>query len=134
MTVHTKPLLIVVDDERDMAEIVGHIGEGLGFEVKIAASGKEFQKIWKEQKPDAVVMDIVMPEMDANQLIKWVIENEKTVPIVLVSGFDDMYISSVKIIADASGANILDTLKKPIDFDRLEIALKKVLGDGRTGG
>jgi len=130
MTEHKKPLLIVVDDELDMAEVVGEVGEGEGFEVRIVASGTEFQQSWKERKPDAIVMDIIMPGMDANELIKWVIENDKTVPIILNSGFDDMYMSSVKVLADASGANIVDTLKKPIDFDRLEAAFKKVLEDG----
>jgi len=129
MTDHTKPLLIVIDDERDMAEIVGHVGETVGFEVKIATSGTEFKQIWQEKKPDVIVMDIIMPEIDANELIEWVIENDKTVPIILDSGYGDMYMPSVEILANARGANILDTLAKPIDFERLETAFKKILGD-----
>ena len=39
----TKPLLIIVDDDRDMAEFVCDVGEDLGFEVKICTSAKEFQ-------------------------------------------------------------------------------------------
>ena len=128
MTDHTKPLLIVVDDERDMAEIVGHVGETVGFGVRIATSAAEFKQVWRERKPDAIVMDIIMPDMDANELIEWVIGNDKTVPIILDSGYGDMYLPSVKALANARGANIIDTLTKPIDFERLEAAFKKVLG------
>jgi len=134
MTDHRKPLLIVVDDERDMAEIVGHVGESVGFEVKIATSGTEFQQIWKERKPDAVVMDIIMPEIDANELIEWVIENDKTVPIILNSGYGEMYLPSVKVLASARGANIIDTLTKPINFERLETAFMKILRRDRNQG
>ena len=43
----SKPLLIVVDDERDMAEFIGHAGEKVGFRVEIATSGQEFKRLYE---------------------------------------------------------------------------------------
>ena len=59
-----KPLLVIIDDELDVAEFVGEVGKSVGFDVLITTTSRDFQNILISQKPSAIVMDIVMPDMD----------------------------------------------------------------------
>lgn len=121
------PLLIVVDDERDMADLVGQVAEDVGFRVKIAESGKQFQSIWLEEEPEAVVMDIILPDLEGNALIRWLTEKGSRKPIVLISGYGKKYIPITEHLGMMRGANIVESLGKPIDIDDLEAVLTKLL-------
>ncbi len=119
-----KPLLIVVDDEPDMAEFVQTIGEMAGFESRITTSAKEFQNIFAETEPSVIVMDIVMPDMDGNELLQWLVEQKCSVPVVLVSGYGGKYIKIVSDLGSSRGVPIVGTLTKPFGVDELGTMLK----------
>ncbi len=123
----TRPLLIVVDDEPEMAEFVGDVAETLGFDVRIATSAKGFQEIWPASEPSAVVMDVVMPDMDGNELLQWLTEHDCTVPIVLMSGYDGKYLELAEKLGTARGAPVVGTLRKPIRLRDLEALLNDLL-------
>jgi DNA-binding NtrC family response regulator len=125
-----KPLLIVVDDEPDMAELVQTIGEMAGFDSKMTTSAKEFQKVYSETEPSLIVMDIVMPDMDGNELLQWLAKQQCSVPVIIMSGYKGKYIDVTKHIGDARGIQIIGTLTKPIAMDRLQGLLKEVLDEG----
>lgn len=123
----SKPLLIIVDDEPDMVEIVQYVAETIGFEVRAASSALEFQKIWGQTKPSAITMDIVMPGMDGNELLQWLVEQGCTAPILLISGYDGKYLSSAERLAKVRGATVVGTLGKPFAVDEVEDKLKQIL-------
>ncbi|MBI2514754.1 response regulator [Candidatus Wolfebacteria bacterium] len=59
-----KPLILLVDDEKDFLEIFSLKLQSAGFEVKTAQSAEEALRQLKEIKPDLILMDFMMPEMD----------------------------------------------------------------------
>jgi CheY-like chemotaxis protein len=69
----TSPLanvrILVVDDEADMRELIFTILQQTGAEVRVAASALEALEAWDVFKPDVLISDIGMPEMDGYQLM-----------------------------------------------------------------
>ena len=66
-----KPSMNVVGDDPDVAEFVSNTAKSIGFEVRVAASAKEFMDLVSENEPWAIVMDIVIPDMDGIELLDW---------------------------------------------------------------
>ena len=63
-----KANILVVDDDKEIAELVGiHLREE-GYEVYKAYSGKEALEIFKQERIDLVILDVMMPVMDGNQV------------------------------------------------------------------
>ena len=61
--------LLVVDDEPEFGELVRKVAVSLGYEARVTTSGREFQDAYHELHPTMIVMDMVMPEMDGNELV-----------------------------------------------------------------
>ena len=62
-------LILVVDDERDIAEIVSELLQGEGYRTTLAYDGQEALAALRRHRPDAVVLDIKMPVMDGLEVI-----------------------------------------------------------------
>ncbi len=122
------PYMIVVDDDRELAEIARFCGEEQGFEVGLAKNGKEFQRAMEKRLPDVIVLDLVMPEIEGTELISWMIQKELFAPVILMSGFDDLYIKSARMLGEKGGVKILGELKKPFSLTDLELLLAQVHG------
>ena len=82
-----KKRILVVDDEPDFCSIVQMNLEKEGFEVEIAYSGPEGLEKVSANPPDAIVLDIMMPEMDGYQVCKKLKADEKyaDIPIILLT-------------------------------------------------
>lgn len=82
-----KANILVVDDDKEIAELVGiHLREE-GYEVYKAYSGKEALKIFKQERIDLVILDVMMPVMDGNQVCSK-IRDTSAVPIIMLSAKD----------------------------------------------
>ena len=110
-----------------MADIVGRVGTMVGYEVRTANSAKVFQEAWAETKPAAIVMDIVMPDMDGVELLLWLSEHGCAAPIILMSGFDENFMSVADRLGTARGDKIVGTLAKPFEIDKLKAMLTNIL-------
>jgi len=64
--------ILVVEDDVTMREIVVHKMTSSGFEVHEAADGKTAIETWKKVKPDIVLLDLMLPEMDGFQILETV--------------------------------------------------------------
>ena len=114
--------ILVVDDEVMLVETIKFRLEANGYEVITAENGKEGSFKAMSEKPDLILADIMMPELDGIEMVKIVRANSdlKNTPILMFSalGRDD----DIKKAMDA-GAN--DYITKPYSADDL---LKKIKG------
>ncbi|OGE82618.1 MAG: hypothetical protein A2846_01355 [Candidatus Doudnabacteria bacterium RIFCSPHIGHO2_01_FULL_49_9] len=62
--------ILVVEDELMMRDLVVRKLAANGFDVKIAADGKEALDVWRAEGPDLVLLDLVMPEIDGFEVLK----------------------------------------------------------------
>lgn len=108
--------ILCVEDEQDIRENIAEILRDEGFEVFEAHNGKHALEIFQTTKPDVVISDIMMPELDGYGLLKMIREskngNSSLVPFIFLTalGQKDDVIKGTNLSAN-------DYLVKPIDFD-----------------
>jgi two-component system cell cycle response regulator CpdR len=82
------PRILIVDDESAIRALLAAVFRQAGYEVYTAANGREAVAKCAADQFDAVLSDIVMPEMDGHDLSRWVAVNHPETRTVLMSGFD----------------------------------------------
>ena len=113
--------IMVVDDAAFMRMRCTKLLQDNGYETLEAANGVEAVKKYQEQKPDAVLMDITMPDMDGIETLKKLVEIDSKVRIAMVTAMGQQ---SLVIEALKSGAK--DFVVKPFNADRVLAAVKKI--------
>mgnify|MGYP002641203911 FL=1 len=115
--------LLIVDDEPDFAEFVGIVGEQLGYETLKISDPRKFQDSYNEFTPDVIVLDMVMPEIDGVELIKWLTSQNATAKVVIISGYNPLYAKMAEVLSAAGGLSDVMTLQKPVRINTLKEAL-----------
>jgi two-component system, chemotaxis family, chemotaxis protein CheY len=115
--------IMVVDDAMFMRKKAAQVLIQNGYTVVEASNGREAVETYKSAKPDAVLMDITMPDMDGIQALKALMEFDPNVKVSMCSamGQQSMVIEALKI-----GAK--DFVVKPFDVARVIGAVQKMVG------
>lgn len=121
----TNSRLLIMDDEPDFAEYIGIVGEQLGYETLKINDSREFKKAYIEFAPDVLVLDMVMPEIDGVELIKWLVDQNAAVKVVIVSGYNPLYSKMAEVLSEAGGLSDVTTLQKPVRIEILKDALAR---------
>lgn len=79
--------ILIVDDEEQIREMLGRHFRLLGYEVELARHGKEALEILQNKRVEAVITDIIMPEMDGIELLKRLKEDHPMIRIVVMTGY-----------------------------------------------
>lgn len=116
-----EPLLLVVDDEAGVLRLMKLELTAQGFRVITAADGEEALRLAEEQRPDAVVLDIMMPGISGLEVMRRLRERSN-VPIILVTAKDK---DSDKVRGLELGAD--DYVVKPFNPDELGARIRAVL-------
>jgi CheY-like chemotaxis protein len=119
--------VLVVDDEYDIAEVVGSVLSSRGYEVAVAPNGRLALAAIESRRPDVILLDVMMPVMTGIELLRTLKATDKhrAIPVLMMSAVNDGELSS----ADESLA--AGYLRKPFTFDALMAALARVgLADG----
>jgi CheY-like chemotaxis protein len=127
---HCKRLLIV-DDEPRFAAFVARVAEPLGYDVEVTNHGRDFQAAYLRKRPDIVVIDMVMPDIDGNELILWLVEQRCAADIIIITGYHPDYAVNARLLTEFKGLRSVVTLSKPISVTRLREALVNLGGDIR---
>ncbi|MEN9679541.1 MAG: hypothetical protein RLZ57_670 [Actinomycetota bacterium] len=84
------PKVLVVDDDQDLAEMLGIVITGAGMDVEIVSRGDEAVNAFHENKPDLVLLDLMLPGIDGIEVCKQ-IRQKSMVPIVMLTAKGDSY-------------------------------------------
>ncbi|MDF1558024.1 MAG: response regulator [ANME-2 cluster archaeon] len=119
--------IMVVDDEPDTVDLVKLVLETEGYETSVAYSGEEALEKIRMDKPDLVLLDIMMPHMDGWAVRKEIIDNAKTkdIPIIMLT-------AKAQPIDKMIGLHVVgveDYITKPFGRYELIDSVKKVLGE-----
>ena len=103
--------ILIVDDDPKAVKLMGYILYKEGYEVVPALSGKEALKLLKEEKPDLVILDIMMPEMDGYEVCRRIRADPETakVPVIMLTA---KAMLEDKIAGFEAGAD--DYITKPV--------------------
>jgi CheY-like chemotaxis protein len=115
--------LLVIDDEPEFGEFVRKVATGLGYEARVTTSGREFQDAYHALQPTMIVMDMVMPEMDGNELVLWLMEQRYAAHLIIITGYSPDYAKDARVLAEFNGLRSVTALTKPISLAKLREAL-----------
>lgn len=85
----SKKRILLVDDEPDFVELIRHRLQINGYEVTAAPDGKEALEMLKKEKFDAVLLDILMPQMDGLTTLKMIRRRNKDLPVFMLTAHSD---------------------------------------------
>lgn len=80
--------ILVVDDQREMADMLANVLTEEGYEVTICSNGRDALQSIRDSQPAAVILDVMMPEMDGFTVLRNLRNDPigQTLPVVLISG------------------------------------------------
>src|SRR5947199_3549658 len=114
--------VLVVDDEAAIRDSHHMILEYEGYRVEEAASGSQALTKVGERAPDAIVLDIKMPEMDGLELLKALRERGYDMPVLMISGHAD-----VATAVEATRRGAFDFFEKPLQRERVLLSLRNAI-------
>ena len=117
-------LVLIVDDEAPNRKLLEQLLPLEGYQVISAADGVEALNAVETQRPDMILLDVMMPELDGFEVAKKLKANKDTagIPIIMLTALNDQ---SSKIKGLAAGAE--DFLSKPFDRTELSIRLRNLI-------
>ncbi len=115
--------ILVVDDAEFLRVRISKMLVGDGYEVIEAENGLLALNAYKSQKPDVVLMDITMPEMDGLTALREILAVDSSAKVVMLTALGQ---ESVVLEAIKSGAK--DFIVKPFERERVVGALQKLVG------
>lgn len=115
--------LLVVDDSKPFLEFVRKVAVELGYEVEVAADGAAFKNLYETFRPQTVVIDLIMPDIDGMELIQWLAELDASARVIVVTGYSPEYAGLAKMLGEGKGLSAVIALTKPIKANELRDAL-----------
>lgn len=121
--------ILIVDDEVNIRTILTYLLEKEGFDVQKACDGNEALDIMREETPDLVILDVMMPGLDGLQVLNQMRNHFQThnIPVILLTAKGDM---PHKVQGLREGAN--DYLVKPFVHQELMLRVRNMLQFSRT--
>ncbi|MEX0994373.1 MAG: response regulator transcription factor [Balneolaceae bacterium] len=120
----SKTTILVVDDEQDLLDLIEYNLKIEGFDVLKAENGQEGIRLVKEKKPDLILLDIMMPQMNGLEVCEKLRKDEEVsyIPIIFLTARDDekTEVEGLNVGAD-------DYVTKPISTRKLMSRIKAVL-------
>jgi len=119
--------ILIVDDEVFARDAMAKIIARKGFDVLVASTGEECIKLFKNENPQVLFLDIILPDLDGDHVYTYLKEIKKDIVVYFITGSGFVFTKENAMKAGASGY-----LQKPIEIQELFKVLddiKKKFGD-----
>ena len=114
--------ILVIDDDRGIRHFLDSLLRHKGYNVLLAENGQKGLELYRQERPDVVVLDLKMPEMDGLTVLRHILSLNLTQPVIIYSGA-----WSPKTEQQIRALGITETVTKDCSLDRLEEAVKRAL-------
>jgi two-component system OmpR family response regulator len=121
--------LLVVDDEPSIRELLTASLRFAGFDVQSAADGNEALRLAETHKPDLVVLDVMLPDLDGFAVTRRLRERGRAMPVLFLTARDD---TSDKIAGLTVGGD--DYVTKPFSLEEVVARIRAILRRTGIGG
>ena len=121
--------ILVVDDDPEVCMATRDFLTSKGHDVTLAEDGVQALKLLATVKPDVVLLDVAMPEMDGMETLRRIVAGYPNLPVIMVTANADIEITSKVLQLGAA-----DYVPKPFDLDYLDQAINIQLSAGRGAG
>jgi len=125
MTENTKKQILCIEDDEEMIDLIRLILTRKGFEVRGASSGAAGLEKIRNEKPDLVLLDLMMPEMDGWEVYQQIKSDEATqnIPVIVVTA----KAQSIDRVLGLHIAKVDDYISKPFSPQELLDSIESVL-------
>jgi EAL domain-containing protein (putative c-di-GMP-specific phosphodiesterase class I)/CheY-like chemotaxis protein len=120
-----EPVLLALDDDRDIAETLCEIGTRAGFRAIASTEPARLRELVAAAQPDVIILDLQMPGEDGVSALRHLADAHSTAKIFLVTGMDERTIAAAEQYGLRRGLGVLGTLQKPFDPDELLARLER---------
>jgi EAL domain-containing protein (putative c-di-GMP-specific phosphodiesterase class I) len=117
--------LIVIDDDDLITELVIEAAQQVGFAGEAANDFETFKEILSRFQPDLILIDLVMPQVDGIQVMRYLAGQKCTTNILLMSGFDPKVVQTARRLGLSLGLNVEGVLSKPVSISALKAEIKR---------
>jgi two-component system nitrogen regulation response regulator NtrX len=115
--------ILVVDDEPDIRNLVQEILIDEGYDVVVAENAAEARESRRTRRPDLILLDIWMPDVDGITLLKeWQSEGVGNAPVIMMSGH-----GTVETAVEATRLGAYDFIEKPLSLAKLLLTVERAL-------
>lgn len=118
--------ILIVDDEPDIRRLVGEILADEGYRVRTAENAAAARAAREQARPDLVLLDVWMPDLDGVSLLKEWYQAGLTHPVVMMSGH-----GTVETAVEATRLGAYDFIEKPIGLAKLLLTVERALESQR---
>ncbi len=114
--------VLVVDDEQDVRIFLRTALKKNGYEVIVAHNGVEGLELARQEKPDLITLDLMMPKQTGTDMYRNLAKSKelRAIPIIVISGLSGRHLAVSKPFA---------VFDKPIDPDAFIATVKRAIGD-----
>lgn len=110
--------ILLVDDEREICDLVGEFLQRRGYRIQTACGGEEaLEKIGREP-PDLVLLDIYMPDINGVEVLRRLVKNHFAGGVIMLTASQEE-----PLLKTALDLGAFDVLCKPVDLDQVELAV-----------
>ncbi len=120
--------ILIVDDEKDIRELIGEILKDEGYAIRLAANSDDCMSEINSEAPSLMILDIWLKDsrMDGIDILKTVKRDNPDIPIVIISGHGNIEIA---VAAIKQGA--YDFIEKPFNIDQLMVVVSRAMETSR---
>lgn len=121
--------ILLVDDDPDFVEATKVVLESRPYEVITAFSGEEGLQKAREEKPDLVLLDIIMPDIDGFQVCQQLKKDPQLsqIPVIMITSFSEKYMETSIGVSQGLSLEAEDFIDKPVAPAELLIRVEKWL-------
>jgi DNA-binding response OmpR family regulator len=121
----SKCRLLVIEDEKDISDLVCHVATEADFDVRATCNVAEIASLYDEFVPHIVVLDIFMPDMDGMEVLGLLHKRNSSSRVIILSGQAD-YRPLASMLGEGLGLAVVASIAKPFRIAELRETLNRV--------
>ena len=128
-----KPLVLVIDDRKEVATTIAAMCRAVGFQAEAASDGEPIRVLLDRHHPDCLIVDIMMPDEDGSEVLKEVAAFDPHIGVLLVTGYGDTWLRMGVTLGRAQGLHLVQAAAKPMRADDIRKFLAAVVAHRQAG-
>lgn len=119
--------VLIIDDDPAILILFEEYLKSKGYATTPASNGRQGLEMMKQKKPDLIITDIMMPEMDGREMIHAVRELDPDLPIIAISG--GVKRTPMFLLTHAQKSGACRIFHKPVELSAMLAAVRELLGE-----
>jgi DNA-binding NtrC family response regulator len=116
--------ILVIDDEQGIRDLLDTLLRRKGYDVELAESGRQGLECFRRERPDVLVLDLKMPEMDGLTVLRQIRSLDPRMPVIILTGA-----GTAEAEQQVRALGVTEYVEKEFSLHRLGDALKRLLNN-----